>query len=104
VRGNRFTARVQRPNPQWDVGAAPVTPQVGQRLGVMTGEHARKELQSLLGLADREHFRKAYLLPAWAADLIEPTQPDKPNSRRQKYRLTEAGQRLLQELQGTPAS
>lgn len=72
-----------------------VTPQVGQLLRVFTGEHARQELQALLGVADREHFRKAYLLPALATGLIEPTLPDKPNSRLQQYRLTAQGMALL---------
>lgn len=68
-----------------------VTPQVGQLLRIITGEHSRQELQEMLGLADREHFRKAYLLPALEKGWIEPTLPDKPNSRLQKYRLTEKG-------------
>lgn len=66
-----------------------VTMQVKQLLSVMTAEHARQELQTLLGLANREHFRKTYLVPALAAGLIEPTLPDKPNSRLQQYRLTD---------------
>jgi len=51
----------------------------------------------LLGLADREHFRKAYLQPALAQGLIEPTLPNKPNSRLQQYRLTEQGRALLKQ-------
>jgi ATP-dependent DNA helicase RecG len=103
VGGNQFTALVRRPVLALEGTGAPVTPQVspqvtpqvGQLLQAMSGEHARQELQTLLGLADREHFRKAYLLPALTAGVIEPTLPDKPNSRLQKYRLTPAGQRLL---------
>lgn len=72
-----------------------VTPQVVQLLKVMTGEHLRRELQTLLGLADREHFRKAYLLPALEEGLVEQTLPDKPNSRLQKYRLSAKGLRLV---------
>ena len=71
-----------------------VTPQVGQLLRIITGEHSRQELQEMLGLADREHFRKAYLLPALEKGWIEPTLPDKPTSRLQKYRLTEKGRGL----------
>ena len=63
-----------------------VTPQVEQLLSAFTGEHTRQELQEKLGLANRDHFRKTYLLPALEAGYIVPTLPDKPNSSRQKYR------------------
>jgi ATP-dependent DNA helicase RecG len=42
-------------------------------------------------LANREHFRKNYLQPASEINLIELTIPEKPNSSKQKYRLTEKG-------------
>lgn len=48
-----------------------------------------------LRLNDRKHFRVAYLQPALDAGLIAMTIPDKPNSRLQKYRITEQGQTLL---------
>lgn len=51
-------------------------------------------LQSALGLQDRKSFRERYLKPALAEELVEMTLPDKPNSRLQKYRLTEKGRRL----------
>ncbi len=41
-----------------------VTPQVKRLLTVCDGELSRAELQSRLELADRKHFRTAYLLPA----------------------------------------
>ena len=44
---------------------------------------------------DREHFRKDYLAPALTTGLAEMTIPDKPNSRLQKYRLTDKGQAFL---------
>jgi len=62
----------------------------------MTGDHSRRELQKILGLKDDEHFRKAYLLPAINAGLVEMTLPDKPKSRLQRYRLTESGKALQQ--------
>lgn len=60
---------------------------------------SRPELQEILGLADREHFRKRYLLPALDAGLIERTIPDKPKSKNQKYLLTKKGETLLKEME-----
>jgi ATP-dependent DNA helicase RecG len=48
-----------------------------------------------LGLRDEKHFREHYQQAAMANGLIERTLPDKPNSRLQKYRLTEKGRSLL---------
>jgi len=77
-----------------------VTPEVKRLLNVMTGDHSRKKLQETLGLKDAEHFRKAYLLPAIDAGLVEMTLPGKPKSRLQRYRLTEIGQALQKLLMG----
>lgn len=52
---------------------------------------SREALQSALGLLDRKSFRERYLNPALTDGLIEMTIPDKPNSRLQKYRLTDRG-------------
>lgn len=51
----------------------------------------RRALREALGLSDDEHFRKTFLLPALAGGLIEMILPNKPTSRMQQYRLTEAG-------------
>jgi hypothetical protein len=53
------------------------------------------EIRARMGLADRTHLREHYIDPALAQGLIEPTVPDKPRSRLQKYRLTEQGQQVL---------
>lgn len=71
--------------------APQVAPQVIAMLAVMNGEHARQELMTLLGLSDRKHFVEAYLMPALQAELVEMTIPDKPQSSKQKYRLTSLG-------------
>jgi len=68
-----------------------VTPQVGDLLAVIRGEMGREELQDALSLSDRKSFRERYLRRALADGLIEMTIPDKPNSRLQKYRLTDKG-------------
>jgi Fic family protein len=77
-----------------------VTPQVGELLLVMKGEMSRDALQIALGLRDRKSFRERYLKPALEGGLVEMTLPGKPNSRLQKYRLTEKGMRRVGVLQG----
>jgi len=74
-----------------------VTPQVGLLLEAITGEMSREALQGALDLQDRKSFRERYLKPALADGLIEMTIPDKPNSRSQKYRLTDKGRQWLQQ-------
>ncbi len=69
-------------------------------LKVLSGEMTRKQLQTALKLKNDEHFRKNYLLPALESGLIEMTIPDKPRSSKQKYRLTTAGQALLEQMKG----
>jgi ATP-dependent DNA helicase RecG len=74
-----------------------VTGQVINLLKVALGERSRKELMEAMGLTGRDNFEKLYLRPALDAELIEMTIPDKPNSRLQKYRLTEKGKQLLEQ-------
>jgi ATP-dependent DNA helicase RecG len=62
---------------------------------------SRQELLRDLGLSDREHFRKAYLLPALESGLLERTIPDKPQSSKQRYRLSAKGDAWLGQ-QGRP--
>lgn len=75
--------------------APQVTPQVKRLLEVIQGDMSREELQNILQLQDRKSFRERYLKPALEDGLIEMTIPDKPNSRLQKYRLTDTGWQLL---------
>jgi predicted HTH transcriptional regulator len=77
-----------------------VTPQVRALLrAIVDAPLSREELQGAFGIKDREHFRKAYLEPLLTVDWIERTIPDKPTSRLQKYRLTEKGRSLLEQLE-----
>jgi ATP-dependent DNA helicase RecG len=92
--------RLVLPSPQPTPEATPevppeVTPEVRALLAHCREPHSRKELQSLLGLKDPDHFRLAYLQPALAAGLIEMTIPDKPTSSAQKYRATATGKSFL---------
>ncbi|MCC5850862.1 MAG: cell filamentation protein Fic, partial [Verrucomicrobia bacterium] len=75
-----------------------VTPQVIECLSALVKTPLpREKIQQQIGIKDREHFRKAYLEPLLAIEWIERTVPDKPNSRLQKYRLTDKGRAVLQE-------
>lgn len=74
-----------------------VTPEVAPEvrlLHVLVGEMSRQQLQQALGLKDQKHFRTAYLQPALDAGLIEMTIPERPQSGKQKYRLTAKGAKL----------
>jgi ATP-dependent DNA helicase RecG len=61
----------------------------------LKGDMTRAELQSSLKFKNDDHFRKAYILPALQEGLIEMTIPDKPRSRKQRYRITEKGKRII---------
>jgi DNA-binding PadR family transcriptional regulator len=62
------------------------------------GELSNAGIRERLTLKDRTHVREHYIEPALAQGLIEYTIPDKPNSRLQKYRLTDAGKACLQQI------
>jgi hypothetical protein len=69
-----------------------VSDQVVKLLNVFEGRPlSASELMKNLGLSHRPTFRNNYLHPALAKGLIEMTIPDKPNSRLQKYRITQKG-------------
>ena len=55
-----------------------------------------KEIQATAGIKHRETFLNNYLNPLLGTGWIERTIPDTPNSRLQKYRLTETGMRILE--------
>jgi Fic family protein len=70
------------------------TPQVKKLLSILS-EHnkpmSRDELQQILELKDRKSFRERYLKPAIEQLLVSMTIPEKPNSRLQRYVITELG-------------
>ena len=76
-----------------------VAEQVKRLLKVMANQaYSSKELMAVLKLSHRQTFLYKYLHPALAAGIIEMTIPDKPNSRLQKYRLTDRGRMMRDEL------
>ena len=74
------------------------TDQVKALLSVMINEHNRSELMDFLNLSHNHTFRQNYLHPAIEKGLIELTIPDKPNSSKQKYRLTVKGKQLKEHI------
>jgi hypothetical protein len=78
-----------------------VTPPV-KRLIDLLGEKRKLgawAIREALGLKDRTHVRNTYIVPALEAELIEYTIPEKPNSRLQKYRLTDRGKEWVKQNQ-----
>ncbi len=57
------------------------------------------DLMEVVGRADRTKFRHQVLRPLLDEGIVEMTIPDKPNSSRQKYRLTALGLNMLDEIE-----
>ena len=53
------------------------------------------EMLAFMGFTDRTKFRRKYIHPLLEVGIIEQTMPEKPNSRNQKYQLTDKGFNLL---------
>ena len=60
-----------------------------------TGTKSRSELLEAIGLFNKTGNFNNYIKPFIEIGIMEMTQPDKPNSQHQKYRLTEKGKKLL---------
>lgn len=84
-----------------------ISPQVGTKSGPsrdqvlilhnLAQDSGIAELMALLERSNRTKFRDQVLSPLIDAGLIEMTIPDKPQSSKQKYRLTAAGRALLEQ-------
>ena len=80
-----------------DTGPACPVGEQARLLRALSEEMSAPELLQTLHLKDRKHLREALLRPALLEGLIEMTLPDKPRSRRQRYRLTDAGRARLEQ-------
>lgn len=80
--------------------APEVTPEVFRLLLALKGAMDRQSLQKALGLKAEKNFRLVYLRPAMNLGLIEMTNPDKPRSSKQRYRITVLGQKVLRRRKG----
>ena len=68
-----------------------VTPQVVALLEAALASASASDLQRVVGLKDRVHFLEGYLQPLLESGWLARTIPDKPTSRLQRYKTTEAG-------------
>jgi ATP-dependent DNA helicase RecG len=67
-------------------------------LWILEGEMSRSEIMAKLELTHRTTFRENYIAPCEKNGWIEMTIPDKPQSKNQKYRLTQAGRSELEKI------
>ena len=93
--------------PRMAQAGAPVIPQLSDPVSdpvvqllraLLGGPLPTSALLADLSLKHRHSFRTRYLRPAMEEGWIEPTLPDKLNSRLQRYRLTAAGRAKAQGL------
>lgn len=103
-------AQVAQAQPEDQVGikSGPSGDQVGTKLGLsaeqrivlaqMAEEHDITTLMQWVGRSNRSKFREAVLAPLLAMELVAMTIPGKPNSSKQRYRLTDKGRALRAEV------
>ena len=73
--------------------------QVLRLLSGMCEAASAAEIRQLMGMTNASKFKKHYLDVLIDIGVVEMTQPDSPKSPTQKYRLTEAGRKVLENLQ-----
>lgn len=106
VSGNQFTALVRRPMAQGEGATEQVEAPVEAPVALTDTDQkiltaltvkplGRSPLLSVLGYSQPTGNYKAAMTKLLQARLIEPTIPNKPNSRLQQYRLTDKGKGLL---------
>ena len=71
-----------------------VTPQVVALLEAAAASASASDLRRVVGLKDRVHFLESYLRPLLESGWLVRTIPDKPTSRLQRYKTTEAGRQV----------
>jgi len=65
-----------------------------------TATASRAEIMSALGITNQTRAFQRHVEPLIDAGLVERTIPDKPTSRLQRYRITDAGRTCLNRLSG----
>ncbi len=71
-----------------------------ERLVLVVGQEEKsvKEMMEAIGLKDRKNFMEYSLMPALTEGLVRMKFPDSPRHPRQKYRLTERGLAVYNEV------
>ena len=90
------------------LGALQTTPQVTAQVTAQVATFCRepkpaRAIMAELGLRHWKTFQANYLAPLLAMGILERTVPDKPRSRMQQYRTTQAGKTVLEETEHTQA-
>ncbi|MCF7920270.1 MAG: hypothetical protein K9N06_10205 [Candidatus Cloacimonetes bacterium] len=67
-------------------------------MAIGVDEKRSSDIMKEVGLTHKPTFRMNYIVPALRENILEMTIPEKPNSKLQKYRLTEKGKRLFKQL------
>jgi len=96
---DQVTGEVQVQEAQVGTKSAPSRHQV-EILHKCQKDSALLDLMAIARRSDRTKFRHQVLNPLLEEGLIEMTIPDKPRSSKQKYRLTDKGRVLLEQLIG----
>ncbi len=82
-------------NPQVNPQVKEIIKRFDGLLAFCSEPQSRQALQSFCQLTDREHFRKQVLRPLLESGILSLTLPEKPNSPKQHYVLSEVGKTLL---------
>lgn len=84
-------------NKHWTSGEQ-VSEKLAELIKSIEGEKTRSALQEMVNIKSRRYFIEAYLNPGIEQGFMEMTIPAKPQSSKQRYRLTEKGRALKKEL------
>lgn len=76
-----------------------IKPEIKRLLTTLHGDMSRNDLLNTFNFKSTKNLRERYLSPALAQGFIEMTIPEKPNSRNQRYRLTEKGRIVKKQLE-----
>lgn len=95
---NEFKLTIYRSEQISEQVGEQVSEQVQRLLQMMAGAMSTKEMMEAAAIASRRLFKEKYLDPAIEAGLVVMTDPDRPNSPKQKYRLTKKGNKYKGDL------